>query len=63
MIPGIRSGAAVTAGCLLAVSTFLSSGALRGQISRTTDTDTFEVLQLRPNFYMIASAGANTASR
>src|SRR5436190_2545573 len=50
----IRTGIAIAVGCLLAAGVALQ--AQRGQTA-----DTFEVLQLRPNFSMIAGAGANIA--
>jgi glyoxylase-like metal-dependent hydrolase (beta-lactamase superfamily II) len=56
MIPVIRSGMAFAMVWLLGASAFLSAG---GQVTRATDAGNFEVLQLRPNFYMIAGAGAN----
>src|SRR5438552_2168586 len=59
MIRIIRSIVALAAGWLLAAGTLVPAGAQRGQISGTADADNFEVLQLRPNFYMIAGAGAN----
>ena len=66
MTLGIRSNLALTAGGLLAVTALLLSGGLRaaepvqrGRIAGLPDAGDFEVLQLRPNFYMIAGAGSN----
>src|SRR5437764_10340232 len=53
MTPKIKSALALRACGLLVLSTLALAGALRA-----AEPD-FEVLQLRPNFYMIAGAGAN----
>ena len=51
MTRGVRNGVAMTAGALLAVAAWSGIGQAQGQA--------LEVLQVRPNFYMIAGAGGN----
>ena len=51
MTRGVRNGVAIAAGALLAAAVFAGIGEAQGQ--------GLEVLQLRPNFYMIAGAGGN----
>jgi len=63
MIPVIRGGIAITAACLFGVGTYVhvteARGGLGVQQGRPTDTGDLEVLQLRPNFFMIAGAGGH----
>ncbi|HYR45258.1 MAG TPA: MBL fold metallo-hydrolase [Terriglobia bacterium] len=54
MIFRVGSGIAIAAALLLAVTVFGKAGRQSG-----SNPDGLEVLQLRPNFYMIAGAGAN----
>src|SRR5947208_16740861 len=51
MARGVRNGVVMTAGALLAAAAWSGIGEAQGQ--------GLEVLQVRPNFYMIAGAGAN----
>jgi glyoxylase-like metal-dependent hydrolase (beta-lactamase superfamily II) len=62
----VRNGIAITAGALIAVAAWVGVGEARGgwrvqrdQNAGTTGASDLEVLQLRPNFYMIAGAGGN----
>jgi glyoxylase-like metal-dependent hydrolase (beta-lactamase superfamily II) len=64
----LRSGLAITAAWLLVVGPRVSLTDVRvearmvqGQQTGTTDTRDLEVLQIRPNFFMIAGAGGNIA--
>src|SRR5947207_458222 len=63
MAHGSRSGTAVAVACLLAVGTVSSVGEARSGLAQrgqgAADAAALTVLQLRPNFYMIAGAGAN----
>ena len=63
MTPLIRSGIAIAAACLFGVGTYVSAteeqSGLPVQQGRPTDTGDLEVLQLRPNFFMIAGAGGH----
>src|SRR6266850_2594113 len=68
MTPILRSGLAVSAALFFAVGTHAAVTGARfearitqGQQTSTTDTRDLEVLQLRPNFFMIAGAGGNIA--
>ncbi len=56
MTPALRSGLAITVASFFWVSA--SMNVTEAQTS-TTDTRDLEVLQLRPNFFMIAGAGGN----
>src|SRR5882672_1157881 len=51
MTRGIRHGVAMAAGALLAATAWSAGGEAQSQA--------LEVLQVRPNFYMIAGAGGN----
>ena len=51
MTRGVRNGVAIAAGALLAAAALAGIGEAQGQ--------GLEVLQVRPNFYMIAGAGGN----
>ncbi len=66
MTPALRSGIAVAATSFLGVGAYLHVVEARGglpvqpvQQSRTAGTGELEVLELRPNFFMIAGAGGH----
>ncbi len=62
----MRTGIAITAAWLFGVGTYVTVTEARAELrvqqdrqASTTDSRDFEVLQLRPNFFMIAGAGGN----
>ncbi len=63
MTPAARSGLAIAVAVLLGAVTYVSvteaRDAPRVQQARSGDTGDLEVLQLRPNFYLIAGAGGH----
>ena len=68
MTPVIRSAIAIAAAWLFGVGTYanvtearsgLGVGVRQGRQVSTADTGDLEVLQLRPNFFMIAGAGGH----
>jgi glyoxylase-like metal-dependent hydrolase (beta-lactamase superfamily II) len=56
---GIRSAVAIAAVGMVAVSASLTVGKTQQIQGREATNDPIEVLQLRPNFYMIAGGGGN----
>src|SRR5688572_18922954 len=52
MTPAFRSGLAITAAWLIGIGSF-------GNVTRAQGAGDLEVLQLRPNFFMIAGAGGH----
>jgi cyclase len=65
MSPAFRSGVALTAAWFFGVGTHVNPQTRveprvqQGRQTSTTETSDLEVLQLRPNFFMIAGAGGN----
>jgi cyclase len=63
MTSAIRTGIAITAACLVGIGTDVdvseARSGFRVQQARATGSGDLEVLQLRPNFFMIAGAGGH----